>query len=140
MTHPNAARFGDLSPEEQKKWNERFAREQDNFALGASAMTQAFELPPLDAVLNAAHAYAAACHLAGRDNEGMPRQGSYAIEHAAQAYGRACYEAGVAAVDEILDAAHTIAEWHGGDGDECGTAARALMEKIAAIRALKGTK
>jgi hypothetical protein len=44
MTNPNVARFGDLSPEEQKKWNERFAREQDNFALGASAMTKAFEL------------------------------------------------------------------------------------------------
>jgi hypothetical protein len=45
MTNPNAARFGDLSPEEQAKWNSDFAKAQDNFALGASAMTQAFELP-----------------------------------------------------------------------------------------------
>jgi hypothetical protein len=45
MTQP--ARFGDLSPEERAAWNGDFAKSQDNFALGASAMTKAFELPPL---------------------------------------------------------------------------------------------
>jgi len=51
----------------------------------------------MPAVLTAAHDHAAACHLAGRDGEGMPRQGSYAIQHAAESAMNASYLQGVAA-------------------------------------------
>lgn len=63
-------------------------------------------LPSTDALMQAAFDYGAACHMSGRDKQGVPRQGSYAIQHATEellrAFGQRCYEAGVKAERERI--------------------------------------
>lgn len=55
------------------------------------------------------------------------------------AYTRQSVDAALeaAAPSDLLDMAYTVAEWHGGGGDECGTIARDLMQRISAIRSMK---